>query len=222
MYISREDLEHWLNVPEDNIGDIDPYYPMKTDNNESHFRLYRWVYCKKCGKYAPTIINGDEIVEIFRNPKIETIDYPLYCKKCGEREQYMESDTFVIDPAMISIVKNLNQMGFTTKACCEGHLLDQVHQAYILFSESVLDRFYDDLADVIQHNTRLWYVDSSRLVEGSPVIRCDYYTDMLDAFYPTFEDLNEERLEKTRLKLIAKSKTLAIKDLMGAINSMKK
>ena len=222
MYIRREDLEHWLTVPEDNIGYLDQFYPIKCKENKSHFTLHRWVYCKKCGKYSQRIIDGDEILQMFENPNICTIDYPLYCKRCGNKEQYMGGDTFIVDTNMISIIKNLNQMGFTTKACCEGHLLDQVHQAYILFSKSVLDRFYDDFADVVQHNTRLWYVDSSQLVEGNPVIRCDYYKDMIDAFYPTFEDLKEELLENTRLKLIAKSKMLAIRDLMEAINSMKK
>ena len=173
---------------------------------------------KKCGKYAPTKINGDDIVQMFDNPNVENINYPLYCKKCGEREQYMECSTFVIDPNMISVIKTLNDMGFTTEACCEGHLLDQVHQAYILFSTSILDKFYDELADVIQHNTRLWYVDSTSLVEGNPVIRCDYYKDMFDAFYPAF---NKERMKNSRLKLISDSKALAIKDLIDAINSLK-
>ena len=219
MYISREDLEHWLNVPEDNIGDLDQLYPVGCKENKSHFKLHRWVYCRKCDRYSPYTIDGDEIMQMCENPNVWTINYPLHCKTCGNKEQYMEGDTFVVDTRMLSIIKNLNQMGFTTEACCEGHLLDQVHQAYILVSENVRDRFYDEFAYAIQHNTKLWYVDSNELVEGSPVIRCDYYKDMYDAFYPTF---NEERMEKTRLKLIADSKTLAIKDLMDAINSMKR
>lgn len=98
---------------------MDRNYTVRYDTGEM-FDYYKYMmYCPECGYwYDPNMLKTQE----------SELD-PVYCSHCG-------SEMIDIDYKIFNIIKELNEKGYKTNYCCEGHDDDiSTSVPYISFSD---------------------------------------------------------------------------------------
>lgn len=106
----------------------------------------KYYLCTCCGEvYKESIENSENIIDFSMGSKV----YP--CPKVNCMGQVIEIDDF-----LVSVIRNLNNLGFNTLSCCSGHSQDtsikyqDEVRTYILFARSLDGLYlYDDLLEDI-------------------------------------------------------------------------
>lgn len=132
------------------------------------------LMCPKCGymeftqlDYTSNISNDESKYDENLISYNTLTHFTESCKICGESTVLEE-----IDPNIASAISNLNEAGYITNFCCEGHKIDdEMNNPYISFDPTnkleVLQNIFYDLP-------LSWYVDYSLYdINGSVVIRSD-------------------------------------------------
>ena len=87
---------------------------------------------------------------IYKTPVDTIVDvkYKLNCPICGRTDNFIE-----VDPNIIKTISILNQKGYYTKYCCEGHDNSIYRIGYIYFKSS-------DIKEYIHTLPLTWYLDT--------------------------------------------------------------
>lgn len=125
----------------------------------------RSFLCLSCGEVFSEVVENKDYV---MGNSYGALAY--LCPKINCSGNVIEIDDF-----LISVIRNLNNHGFNTLACCSGHTQDTMVQlgnsahTYILFERNIMGEFIDDsmIGDLI-----------SSLPKGFK-IETDNYDDML-------------------------------------------
>ena len=64
------------------------------------------------------------------------------CSNCFEEKCNCKSNKIEIDKNIYPIIKTLNQKGYHTKFCCEGHIYNKIFDLYIYFDKKYLFNNY--------------------------------------------------------------------------------
>lgn len=129
-------------------------------------KIDRTYICPKCFR-KETITSLIDRFTMYPTPvscnvrvRFKNIDYSVYCKEC--KENMFECDELLTDP----IIK-LNQMGYETFYCCQGHHRDYditnmavgeiltTPYVYLNLTKSAVD-ILDELIDTPKYKNRIW------------------------------------------------------------------